>query len=458
MTRGGGAVSDLDVGGGRLARFHAVQEILHVRDMLHRSRAASGDAFQFVIETDARQIVERGAERDAAGLAVALHLRRDLVARAIHEQRAARAVKLDAIAAEGAVAGITIVAVRIVMQAGVVQHEAGIFPSDVVCIGRVAPVAHKEFAAGRGHRLRRIDAHGHVDNVHQVDAPIRHASAAVGEKRAPVAQEMRGIERNAGRRAEPEIVIEAGGRIGIGRGAEPFGRFRCVNPGLHVVDFAKLAGAYDLGGALEVGTRPLLQAHLHDAIVAPRGFHHQTSFAHHVGDGLFHVDVFPGLAGGDHDVRMPMIGRGDDHRVHSAVVQQLAEIGIRARLAAGELMGFCKVRLVDVADRYDFGVGLFLEIGQIHAPHAAAADDADGDPIVGGGAGLRRERTGAGQRRGLEEVSPIHGLLSVGEPYSIAALAGLGGGRRPLSYLSHKWARLDGLHLNFFYHFRAGHS
>ena len=178
----------------------------------------------------------------------------------------------------------------------------------------------------------------------QVHAPIRNASAAIREERAPVAEEPRWIECHLGRRPEPEIVIETGGRIGIRRRAEPFRRAGFVDPRLHVVDFADFAAAHDLGGALEVRAGALLQTDLHDALVAAGGLHHQAAFAHHIGYGLLHVDILVRVARRHGDERMPMIGRGDDHRVHRTVVQQLAEIGIGAGLAVGELVGGCEIR------------------------------------------------------------------------------------------------------------------
>lgn len=57
------------------------------------------------------------------------------------------------------------------------------------------------------------------------------------------------------------------------------------------------------------------------------------------------------------------MGRGDDHRVHRAVIQQFAEVGIGARLAIGELEGLLQIGLVDIADGQDLGLGLLLEIG-----------------------------------------------------------------------------------------------
>ncbi len=96
-----------------------------------------------------------------------------------------------------------------------------------------------------------------------------------------------------------------------------------------------------------------------------------------------------------------MIGRGHDHRVHRTVVQQFAEIGISAGFAVGEFLGGREVGLVDVADGHDFGLGLLLEIRQVHGSHAAAADDADADAVVSGcRVGLLGE--GAGQCRALE--------------------------------------------------------
>ena len=176
--------------------------------------------------------------------------------------------------------------------------------------------------------------------------------------------------------------------------------------------FADLAAAHDLRGALEMRAGALLQAYLHDALVGARSLHHKAPFAHHVGHGLLHIDVLMRLAGRHHDVGMPVIRRGDHHGGYRTVVQELAKVGVSAGLTFGQLVGGLQIRLIDVADGDDFGIGLLLEVGQIHTAHAATADDADADSIACGGAGCLGQGTcsgGAGQRRTFEEVSTIHG-------------------------------------------------
>jgi hypothetical protein len=103
--------------------------------------------------------------------------------------------------------------------------------------------------------------------------------------------------------------------------------------------FADLAPGHDLDPP-EVRTGALQQAHLHDTLISAGGLHHKAAFPHHVGYGLFHVDVFARSRHGDE--RMPEVGRGDDHRAYVTVVQEFTKSEYRRAFPSVSQWAFCR--------------------------------------------------------------------------------------------------------------------
>jgi hypothetical protein len=56
---------------------------------------------------------------------------------------------------------------------------------------------------------------------------------------------------------------------------------------------------------------PALVAHLHHAIIFSRRFHHHFALPRIVAAGLFHIQMFAGVAGRDRGGRLPMIRRSN---------------------------------------------------------------------------------------------------------------------------------------------------
>ena len=148
---------------------------------------------------------------------------------------------------------------------------------------------------------------------------------------------------------QPRGMDDAGCRAAAGRGrstsrsrGSPAG---AVSGGLslraHVVvavdldeaDLAELAFLDDpVAGLDEVRRAAALRADLHDAAVLAGGGEHRLALDHVHADRLLHVDVGPGLDGGDHGQRVPVVGRGDEDDVEVLLGEHLR--GSRRRSAA----------------------------------------------------------------------------------------------------------------------------
>ena len=89
------------------------------------------------------------------------------------------------------------------------------------------------------------------------------------------------------------------------------------------------------------------------------------------------------MAGVDEHQRVPVVRRGDDHRVHGLIVQQLAVVGVLARMGARLLSREVHVVVAQVAQGHGLLVGPF-EKRVVHLVAAVAqADIAHTDAVVG---------------------------------------------------------------------------
>jgi hypothetical protein len=124
-------------------------------------------------------------------------------------------------------------------------------------------------------------------------------------------------------------------------------------------------------------------AHLHDSLVAACGLDHATAFVDSHRKRFLHVHVLAAVAGGDALDRMPVVGRGDHHRVEILAIEQLAEIGQRLGAAVDLGVGLFQCRLVHVAKGDDLHVGVRQEgVHQLAAP-VSHADASQPDTVVG---------------------------------------------------------------------------
>ena len=162
--------------------------------------------------------------------------------------------------------------------------------------------------------------------------------------------------------------------------------------GAHVAD---VPAADQFAGAAEVVRRALLAAGLEDASVAPHRVDYRPRFADRQCQRLLAVNVLAGLGRLDRDDRVPVVGRGDDHRVDVVAGQQLAEVIVDSAIIGRAAALLLAVMVVDsfagrfAPCRIDFAYGQDLDLAvsqvafQMSAAHAAHADETERDPVIG---------------------------------------------------------------------------
>ena len=162
---------------------------------------------------------------------------------------------------------------------------------------------------------------------------------------------------------------------------------------------AQSACAHELAHLPDGGDRAVLRAGLEDARVAADGVHHVAPFTNGERHRLFAIDVLACLRGVDCLQRVPVVRRGDDHRVNVWPGQQLAvvvdaramAIGSRAALRRADVVRLTHALLAADAVHVAHGDQLCLLVAredvQMPAAHGAAANQADIDALV------RRDRS-----------------------------------------------------------------
>jgi hypothetical protein len=139
------------------------------------------------------------------------------------------------------------------------------------------------------------------------------------------------------------------------------------------MDLANEPVADQLAAQTVILHRTPLRSGLEHAFVLPCRLDHQAAFANGQSQGLFAVDVFSRLAGLDAGQGVPMVGRGDDHRIDVPGVQQLAVVGMST--AFSRQRGRFRSRAIDVGHGHDPAGRR-----QAHQLVAAAADPDVRDP------------------------------------------------------------------------------
>ena len=153
------------------------------------------------------------------------------------------------------------------------------------------------------------------------------------------------------------------------------------------VDLPHLTGANKLDGVLEVLDAALPGADLDNALEMPGRAQHGLGFHETVRNGLLAIDVLARLAGGNEGDGMPVIGCADNDRVDVLLLQQLAEVLdlLGRRPASVDDIGcrVVQVRCVHVADGGHFDPLEPHQLLLVCPAHAAAADQAEHDPVIG---------------------------------------------------------------------------
>jgi len=154
-----------------------------------------------------------------------------------------------------------------------------------------------------------------------------------------------------------------------------------------------------------------LGANLHGPIVLASSSDHGSALVDRHASRLFDVHVLAGLTGMDGLYAVPVVGRGDQHRVDVGAFEQVTVIAVRRDSLPRSVHGGSQSAFVHVAHRSNLGLALLLElqhIGQVNVPHPTHADVADHQPLVGprparGSEHARWDQSG--QRDGSQEVA-----------------------------------------------------
>ena len=139
---------------------------------------------------------------------------------------------------------------------------------------------------------------------------------------------------------------------------------------------------------------------LHDAVVFAGGLDGDAAFVDVVAARLLDVDVLAGLAGPDGHQRVPVVGRGDGHRVELLIVERLADVfdgfwpAARKRLSLFRL-AFENV-LIGVDQIGDLNAVDASELLQMAVAPPVQPGDAHANGVVG--AEHLARRFGAGER------------------------------------------------------------
>ena len=276
---------------------------------------------------------------------------------------------------------------------------------------------------GHGRGLQMEQAGGEDRAPKVVGAPVGEAAAGVVDVRPPavaagaeVAVAAAGVVGLPRGGAEPEIPVDLGGR---GDGRQVAGHRPRADGEVNRRDRAQFARPAGIDERAVVLQHPLAASGDHAAVAAGR-LNHQRPFAEGEGLGLLEVDVLARPAGGDRHDRVPVVGRGDVHRVDVVAAEHLAEVDQGRAVGGAVLLVDAGLRLIPPLLPH-IAHGDILHVGPgekrllVARAHVAQADSRHHDPVAcrrrdGVAEGLRRDHVGHGDGRGrggrgLEEAT-----------------------------------------------------
>ena len=160
-----------------------------------------------------------------------------------------------------------------------------------------------------------------------------------------------------------------------------------------------------------------LRADLHHAVVAPRGLDHQPALADVVSTGFLDVDVLAGIAGENRGRRVPVVGRGDDDRIHGAIVEDPPHVFVGPGGLAGGALDGLRGRAhpvgIRIADIRHLDILLGGKRFEQPGPLPAGADHTEDDAVI---------RPGGPRLRHPERSRADH--CSAGLPQELASICG----------------------------------
>src|SRR5437773_3190798 len=123
-----------------------------------------------------------------------------------------------------------------------------------------------------------------------------------------------------------------------------------------------MARLHQLFGFLVMQAGALLRPDLHHAFVSPGDVDHPTSLSDKQRQWLFNVNVLAGGTGQHGHESMPMVGSGNDDRVHVTIVQELSEVAVSLDRAADHGTGFFEPPAMYLSHRSHADVRLGLKV------------------------------------------------------------------------------------------------
>ena len=225
--------------------------------------------------------------------------------------------------------------------------------------------------------------------VHDMAGHVAHRAGAEVLPRAPAERVIRRVVRAHGRRADPQIPVQAiGNRRRVSRPGHPLRPDRTVGPAVHLADRADGPGGDPFLHQPQPLFRVALVAHLGDDLVLPGGLGQRTRLADRPRERLLHVHVLAKLHRRHRDDRVIVVGGGDHDRVDVLLrLEHLPEVLVHLRLrellrnAVLHQLGLRGFAGVAVAERDD--VVALGHVHQVRRAHAVGvADDRDVDGVA----------------------------------------------------------------------------
>ena len=217
-------------------------------------------------------------------------------------------------------------------------------------------------------------------------APVGEKTVAVIVEPPPAAAvapaEAVGVKRRPGRLAEPAVPVEPFGNllfreVVLGR--------RTSDAAEDLFDLADISGLNDWRQFAVIFHNPLTSAR-NDAVVLSCGLDYHPPFSECQSERFFGEDIFPRLAAVDDDLCVPVIGRGADHHVDIAPIEDIFVLRkddcvVIFELLVETLLSLHGVELIAVADTEHIEIGQERKRQECFASPVAVPDEDRDEPV-----------------------------------------------------------------------------
>ena len=167
--------------------------------------------------------------------------------------------------------------------------------------------------------------------IQLMGAQVSHVSIARIPIPMPIVMQSLTHKRLHRRRTRPKIVIHAlRNRL---RSSHPSQRLALFVPQtMHPLDLTNIALANVLNRLPKPSVRTVLSTRLNDTLILASCLNDLLAFPKIMGNRLFHVDILARLTCPNGSQSVPMIRRGNDHRIYLRIVKQTSHIAVALRL------------------------------------------------------------------------------------------------------------------------------